>query len=295
MSSCLRVGLSVLVSTLFILPSIALAQYERVAIDTVLAFSPGTKQTSGQGPSFFPKNIFGVPDSRADTIVPVTDPRQVCSIGYGGTITVGFSKHFVVDGPGADFTIFENAFRYSSNRVYAEPAMVEVSTDGVIYSQFPYDAATLRGCAGVTPVFGEADPFDPFKSGGDAFDLATIGVDSIRFIRITDITAIVLENPQHAFYDPTLTGFDLDAVCARHAIRAPLRSGIAVIAGTHSVRVDVSHSESILRVYQINGALIEERTVRTGSFDIELDHMPLGPIILSLVHNGDLITRKVLR
>lgn len=271
------------------------AQTERVTIDTVFAFTPGTKQTSGQGPSLFPKNIFGVPDPRADTSVPVTDPRSVCSIGYGGSITVGFTKHVVVDGPGPDFTVFENAFRYGNNRVYAEPATVEVSSDGVMYKLFPYDTSTLVGCAGVTPVYGKADPFDPLQSGGDAFDLATIGADSIRFIRITDITATVLENPQHVFYDPTLTGFDLDAVCARHAVRAPIQSGIEAIAGTHSVRVDVSQSENTLRVYQVNGVLVDERIVSGGSFDIMLDHLPLGPLLLSLSHNGQTIIRKVLR
>ncbi|MDZ4745553.1 MAG: hypothetical protein SGJ05_06080, partial [bacterium] len=115
------------------------AQYERQSIDTVVAFTPGTKQTSGQTPAFFPKNIVGVPDPRADTAVPVTDPRSVCSIGYGGTITVGFSNHVVVDGPGADFTVFENAFLFSSTRTYAEPATVEVSRDGIIYKLFPYN------------------------------------------------------------------------------------------------------------------------------------------------------------
>lgn len=271
------------------------AQAERVAIDTVVAFTPGTKQTSGQGPAFFPKNIFGVPDPRADTSVPVTDPRSVCSIGFGGSITVGFSKHVVVDGPGPDFTVFENAFRFGNNRVYAEPAMVEVSSDGLNYKLFPYDTATLVGCAGVSPVHGKADPFDPSQSGGDVFDLATIGADSIRFIRITDITAVILENPKHGFFDPTLTGFDLDAVCARHAVRAPMQSGIAIIAGTHSVRVDVSERENTLRVYQVNGVLLDERVVRGGTFDIPLDHLPLGPLLLSLSHDGQFITQKVLR
>lgn len=273
----------------------ASAQFERASIDTVIAFTPGTKQTSGQGPSFFPKNIFGVPDVRADTAVPITDPRAVCSIGYGGTITVGFSKHVLVDGPGADFTIFENAFRYGNKRMYAEPATVEVSTDGVDYKLFPYDAQTLVGCAGVSAVYGKADPFDPSQSGGDAFDLATIGVDSIRFIRITDITSVILDDTQHPFYDPTLSGFDLDAVCARHAVRAPMQSAIEPIAGTHSVRVDLNQREGTLRVYHVNGTLIDERIVHGGSFDVALDHLPVGPLLLSLVHNGMLITRKVLR
>lgn len=271
------------------------AQYEQVSIDTVVAFAPGTKQNSGQAPTVFPKNIFGLRDARADTAVPVTDARSVCSIGYGGVITVGFTKHVVVDGPGADFTIFENAFRYAGTRIYAEPAFVEVSSDGIDYKLFPYDTMTLSGCAGVTPVYGDADPFDPLHSGGDAFDLATIGVDSVRFVRITDVTSVILNNPQHAFFDPTLTGFDLDALSARHAVRAPMHSALTPIPGTTSVLLDLNERSGVLRTYSVAGMLIDERHVVGGSYEIELDHLPPGPLILTLTYGTAHIVRKVLR
>lgn len=273
----------------------AFGQYERTSIDTVIAFTPGAKQTSGQGPSVFPKNIFGVPDQRADTAVAVTDPRSICSIGYGGSITVGFTNHVIVDGPGPDFTVFENAFHYGNNRTYAEPGIVEVSSDGNVYKQFPYDSATLSGCAGITPTYGKADPFDPSQSGGDAFDLATIGIDSIRFIRITDVTSIIVNNSKHQFFDPTLTGFDLDAVCAMHAVRAPINSALTPIAGTTSVRLDLNQRDGVLRTYSVAGMLIDERVVTGGSQEVMLDHLPPGPLILALTFGSSTITRKVLR
>ena len=42
--------------------------------------------------------------------------------------------------------------------------------------------------------------------------MATIGIDSVRYIKIKDITEQILNNPDHSNYDPTLSGFDLDAV-----------------------------------------------------------------------------------
>jgi hypothetical protein len=48
------------------------------------------------------------------------------------------------------------------------------------------------------------DPTDPAAAGGDAFDLADIGVAHARFVRITDSGANT--------YDGETGGFDLDAI-----------------------------------------------------------------------------------
>ncbi|MEO1334407.1 MAG: hypothetical protein AAFV29_02130, partial [Myxococcota bacterium] len=47
------------------------------------------------------------------------------------------------------------------------------------------------------------DPLDPAQSGGDPFDLAEIGVDTARFVRIEDLATQG---------DAPTAGFDLDAV-----------------------------------------------------------------------------------
>jgi hypothetical protein len=122
--------------------------------------------------------------------------------------------------------VFENAFVRFDGRVFAEPAKVAVSRDGTRFVEFPFDSLTLRGCAGVTPTHGNESPFNTARSGGDAFDLATIQMDSVRFIKITDISALVLNNPQHRFFDPTITGFDLDAVVGLHLVRLNPRTSI---------------------------------------------------------------------
>src|SRR6185295_16527887 len=124
--------------------------------------------------------------------------------------------------------------------VFAEPGIVEASDDGINFRMFPYDSAALSqvvsictdksllqrliGLAGVTPsftgnylvpddplVFDPAAPGGVSGHGGDAFDLATVGLVRARFIRITD--------PNLAISPPgSSEGFDLDAIVALHAL-----------------------------------------------------------------------------
>jgi len=185
-------------------------------IDTVYAFRPGMGQNFGQDSAYFPRNIFGPPDSSARPDRPSASPEQICSLGLGGEIIVGFKGMLLRDGPGPDFVVFENAFFSPiTSKVFAEPALVAVSRDGEQWLEFPWDTLTLEGCAGRTPTNGAAEPLDPVSAGGDWFDLALLGVDSVRYIRIRDLTWWLKERPWHPFWDPTLSGFDLDAVGAR--------------------------------------------------------------------------------
>ena len=171
---------------------------------------------------------------------------------YGGTVTVEFTDNFVVNGPGPDFTIFENAFRLSGTDLYfVEPAVVEVSADGTHFYQFPVDFvahynsdATLnlfnpfcyaRGFAGVKPVYSNSRisssplPTNRVLSGGDQFDLSDLPgtpLPWIRFIRITSTGDMWLRDKDgelipHSNSAPTFaasgngnSGFDFDAIAA---------------------------------------------------------------------------------
>ncbi|WP_437731910.1 hypothetical protein [Sorangium sp. So ce1335] len=139
---------------------------------------------------------------------------DVLSLGDGGSIVVAFDGNAIVDGPGADFLVFENAFAPGGDaaNVFAELATVEVSEDGVAWSAFPCAAerAPYDGCAGWHPVHAnpgenDIDPLDPSSAGGDPFDLADVGVSLARFVRITDRAG-------------TPDVFDLDAVGIVHAL-----------------------------------------------------------------------------
>ena len=134
---------------------------------------------------------------------------DVLSLGSGGQVTLAFDV-VLTDGPGADFTVFENPFAFGTG-IFAEYATVEVSSNGTDFAAFPHDppapAATwgsAPGLAGGTPcisnvVSNAVDPFDPVVSGGDAFDLAELADDpsvaaglvdlaAIRFVRLADVS-----------------------------------------------------------------------------------------------------------
>lgn len=183
-------------------------------IDTVYFFNPGTGQKVGQSAEYFPENIFGIPSRDASYDTPESSPDEICSLGKGGEIIVGFSDIKLYDGPGADFIIFENAFHSPlTNGIFAEPAIVAVSMDGIEYFEFPYDTVSLSGMAGKTPTYGSNNPFNPNESGGDAFDISELGLDFIKYIKIKDLSHVV-GYEGHQYYSPPhlITGFDLDAV-----------------------------------------------------------------------------------
>jgi hypothetical protein len=161
---------------------------------------------------------------------------HVLSLGRGGHITLEFVRSEIVDGPGADFTVFENPFLISGTTVtgvFAEPGRVSVSANGTDFTEFPCaldDAANLYpGCAGVFPVLANVDdprapsptapttdsilsliglpPAAPPGSGGDSFDLTDVGLSAVRFVRI-------VSGPGSPPLGGGQAGFDLDAIAA---------------------------------------------------------------------------------
>lgn len=257
------------------------SQDSQLLCDTVMRFYPGTGQTNGQGLVFFPRNVLTGPSMIATEYVPDTDPREICSIGLGGSIVLGYRSAVVVDGPGADFIVVENTFRYSSQKVYAEPARVEVSSDGLLWKAFPFDSATLLGCAGVTPL-------------GDSFDLSTIGIDSIRWIRLTDVTSIIINDPSHNYYDPTLSGFDLDVVLGLHTTPKAFVSALTDVFPTPSVRIDAAVSSTV-SIYDVRGARVYHSLTEAGVWFLDLSFLPSGSFFVVMYDDSSRHTLKVLR
>lgn len=148
---------------------------------------------------------------------------DVLALGVGGEIVLYFDDPAICDGPGVDFTIFENAFHSGSptGPIFDEVAYVAASEDGETFFEFPYDAETKAGLAGRGPVLSNPDngidPTDPAVSGGDSFDLAAIGLAAARYIRITDVAGAIPDvGDLPPFLPPPNAGFDLDAVAAVH-------------------------------------------------------------------------------
>ncbi len=203
------------------------------------------------GAIYLPGIVLGPPGDS----LPYQGSFTVASLGFDGGVVLAFDDAVLEDRPGPDFIVFENAFfrlplpqrAADDSAVFAEPAIVEVSIDGVQWHPFSYDAQALadvpqdqpdgtidrelrerlRGLAGITPTFTgnwtvPDDPvvFDPAGvggisgAGGDAFDLAELGLPQARYVRITDAGTRV--GPAGS-----AEGFDLDAVIAIHARPSP--------------------------------------------------------------------------
>jgi len=204
-------------------------------LDAVVRYTIGTG--GGAGEDKLPGVVLGAPRGGG----AFQGSSDTFSLGLGGSIVVEFTDNVVVDGPGVDFTVFENAFLVRGLTIqppYAEPGTVSVSADGVHWATFPCaldQPPYYPGCAGVYPVFANANdpaapsplvptttpigdlvgvPVDSFTpppgSGGDSFDLAAVGVHAIRFVRVDG-------GPLQPGLEG-LAGFDLDAIAGVHSI-----------------------------------------------------------------------------
>ena len=173
--------------------------------DRVVSFHPG--KGSGYGQNKMPGVVLGPPDGNGAQ----GGSLDVVSLGQDGTIVLALDDIGLIDGPGPDLLVFENAF--SS---WVETGIVAVSEDGETWLEWPCAASDaaggFAGCAGVHPVFASLDngidPTDPAVAGGDAFDLHDLGITHARFVRIRDSGA------NH--YDAPSGGFDLDAIAVVH-------------------------------------------------------------------------------
>lgn len=173
----------------------------------VISYDAG--EGAGHGQARLPDIVLGPPGSST----------EVLSLGHGGEIVLDFGPRVMVDGPGADFIVFENPFEtpFEDDGLWEELGDVSVSNDGETWTTFecdpmPSDDARWPGCAGWRPVQNydplDVQPLVPEETGGDPFDLADIGVDEARYVRIRDVS----QEPN----DANAAGFDLNAVGLIH-------------------------------------------------------------------------------
>jgi hypothetical protein len=208
-------------------------------IDQIVSVNYG--QYAGYGQDQLPEIVLGPPHGAGDS----AGSTHVLSLGDGGSITLAFTDNTVIDEPGVDFIVFENAFFSGGDptNLFCEPAFVEVSQDGIEYRRFsnnydpegtpPNNPANWSGFAGLKPVLSnpenEIDPTDPETAGGDSFDLTQVGFEWIRYIRLLDTGEppdAETDDDGDEIYDPAgptfeKSGFDLDAIAAVHSIEEP--------------------------------------------------------------------------
>ena len=160
------------------------------------------------------------------------------SLGDSGVAVLTFNSP-IMDGPGADFAVFENGFidNADSNLAYLEFGFVEVSSDGVNYYRFPansltqdtlqvgnpdyLDARKVNNLAGKY-IGGYGTPFDLSELSG----ISGLDINNVTHVRIIDVVGSIgahasLDSVGRKINDPYPTpfascGFDLDAVGVIH-------------------------------------------------------------------------------
>lgn len=164
------------------------------------------------------------------------------------TLRVGGRR--VTDGPGVDFVVFENGFRTTgegseAGLSFMDPALVELSIDGVAWIAFPHDYVAAdpteysrvpddwEGFAGIAPVLFHAetnpvDPFDVVMAGGDGFDLALLPDEGVggeirragfRYLRLSPAFRAVDPHTGASYpRDGFANGPDIDGVAVRYVV-----------------------------------------------------------------------------
>ena len=201
------------------------------------------------------------------------------SLGTGGSLTLHMEPP-LLDGPGADLLVCENAFYVTGTlQSFAETAFVEVSTDGSHFARFPTSytgpdeplptftglhPARFRGFAGAMPVNAHppgVDPLDLTAAGGDAFDLAELeghplvlaeqlDLADIRYVRLIDVEAGVSgDTAGHIVYDAGVgngSSADIDAVVG-------LNTTENQAGGRPRVETDLVNGFLVIKLEDLNG------------------------------------------
>ena len=227
---------------------------------------------------------------------------SVVSLGDSGVAVLTFAQP-IIDGPGADFAVFENGFLNPQNaeEAFLELAFVEVSSNGTNYVRFPSRSLTqtsvqLSSVAGLGYINARNlhNLAGKYRAGfGTPFDLAELAntpglnVGAITHVRIVDVvghigehgsvddSGAVINDPYPTFF-PT-GGFDLDAVAVLNqalSMRAPtedFRASVYPNPTTGSVWIETGLREvQHLTVLDAVGRVVLRQTAQTPSVRIDL-------------------------
>jgi hypothetical protein len=212
------------------------------------------------------------------------DTYNFFSLGYGGTITLGFQNGgLFADQPGDDFQVIETSFGSPSCTNYPEKAQIQVSQDGNVY--YTVEASQ---CLDGYPV-----------------DFGSTGLSYIRYIRINDVTA--------PFGGGSTDAFDVDGVVCT----SPTGQRVTPLAGSEGsydvnnyVKTFPNPASDYLLVYaesleqnpvtivmhDLMGREILRHVGQEGVVDMDVDvrHLNVGAYILSIDVDGVTYTKKVL-
>lgn len=189
---------------------------------------------ASEGVAFPGLRQINVPDSGMASVGTINSAlgkhrkNGVISLGDGGSVVLGFPQP-IINGPGFDFAVFENAF----NDSFLELAHVEVSQDGLRFYRFP--SISFSQNSQQTEPFGTTYPDSIHNLAGrfrmpygTPFDLNDFKdtpdfPTTINYVKIIDVVGSIdsrwgsKDSRGNLINDPWPTnfassGFDLDAV-----------------------------------------------------------------------------------
>ncbi|HXI83906.1 MAG TPA: PEP-CTERM sorting domain-containing protein [Verrucomicrobiae bacterium] len=132
--------------------------------DFVVSYNPGTSPAAGFTNT---TAVLGAPTASATVTAPPFQKTQILSLGFGGSLIVGFNSP-VSNNPanpfGLDFTIFNNSFFTLSgstiNGVFTHAGLtVYASQDDTNF--YLLSSSTNNGAGGLYPTAGAGNPFLP--------------------------------------------------------------------------------------------------------------------------------------
>ena len=238
----------------------------------------------------------------------------VVSLGDGGSAILTFSSP-IINGPGADFAVFENAF----NNTFLELAHVEVSSDAINYFRFEsfslsqidtqitseLDATGIQNLAGkYRAQYGT--PFDLEEMVG----ITNLDVNNVTHVKIIDVVGSI--NEQYGSFDsqgniindpfPTpfeTGGFDLDAIGVIHSFvgikESPNTFKIYPNPAKEKATIILDNlSDKTIQLIDLNGVIVFQLKSNSNQIDLDLFRYSKGVYILKLIEGGNINIQKLL-
>ena len=246
---------------------------------------------------------------------------SLVSLGDSGSITLSF-PFTITDEPGFDIAVFENTFPsvpFQDDHYFVELGHVSVSYDGVNFINFPAtsltDTTTQLDPFGYINVREVNNLVGKYEAGyGVPFDLNEIGIDSIRYLKITDAVGTMIDslasrdNFGNKINDPYPTpfasgGVDVEAVAALNQLNVVAISEIDAMKEVTVFPNPVFQSEilhiqgSKNKVYSVEMFdLLGKRVLSSralGSTEIETIVMLKGAYFLKVSNGSNIFYEQV--
>jgi hypothetical protein len=232
---------------------------------------------------------------------------DIVCLGRGGQITFTFDS-CIYNGEGVDFVTFENGF----SNTFLELGWIEVSYDGIHFERFPNYSLTKEP----VDAYGDIDPTkingycSKYRQGyGTPFDLDSVNLDTIRYIKFIDITGdgSCVDSQGHVIYDPYKTsgsaGLDIDAIGVIHMLGKYMnvtniqKTDILIYPNPASnyinIKTDGNDIQSI-NIYDITGKVIYHKDGLTKKLNIDISYLKEGIYFINIRKNTKTINKKLI-